>query len=315
MPGIAIAIVIGVAAFIGIKIWIAQQNPAPRTEAKPNPAAQISKPATEASTEQLEAVDRIKQVLQDLIRNFTQNTDQLNNDALAYNTSLERHKESLQKLVTIEDLRELERSLLQQVDEIQTANQTYRRQLVEVNNKVKTQQQELERLHTVATKDFLTDIPNRRVLEERLNEMMQLARRHGHLFSIIVFDIDHFKKVNDTHGHLAGDRILKAVAHSIDQQRRSTDFLARYGGEEFVLVLPETSLDQAGVLADKIRRKVGNSKFTFEQAPIPITLSAGASQIDSDAESDTVDELFKRADAALYRAKENGRNRVELAQP
>ncbi len=315
MPGIAIAIAVGLVVIVGIGFRASRRNPRSQPDAPSNPPSLRAQTPSTGSPEQLEAVERIKLVLQGLIQNFTHNTDRLKDDALAYNTSLERHKQSLQQLVTIEDLRELERSLLTQVDEIQSANQVYRRQLDEVNDKVKSQQQELERLQTVATKDFLTEIPNRRMLEERLNEMMQHANRYGHLFSLIVFDIDHFKKVNDTHGHLAGDRILKAVAHTIEEQRRSTDFLARYGGEEFVLVLPETSLDHAGALADRIRRAIKKSKFTFEKTPIPVTISAGVSRIDSEPESDSVENLFKRADAALYCAKENGRNRVELAKP
>jgi diguanylate cyclase len=118
--------------------------------------------------------------------------------------------------------------------------------------------------------------------------------------------------VNDSYGHLAGDRVLRAVAKLLDEQKRVSDFLARYGGEEFALILPETPADHAKVLAEKARTMVAGTKFRYEEELIQITISAGVGEVAAHKES--AEDLFARVDAALYRAKEKGRNRVELAE-
>lgn len=148
--------------------------------------------------------------------------------------------------------------------------------------------------------DPLTGLANRRMMEVDLERGLALAHRSGRPFSILMMDIDHFKKYNDTHGHPAGDRLLAASAKVLTEEVRGADLVARYGGEEFIVLLPDTDLDGALNTAEKIRKAVSES--------LGVTVSLGAATY---RKEEKTEELINRADKALYRAKEGGRNRVE----
>ncbi len=158
----------------------------------------------------------------------------------------------------------------------------------------------------LALKDALTGIWNRQALNENIEKEFIRWQRYQKPLSLVVWDVDFFKKVNDTYGHAAGDKVLKTIARLFMQATREADFIARFGGEEFVGIFPETRLEDALSLANKIREKIQNSKFHYEHKPVPITASAGLATF---RPNDTIEDVFKRADAALYRAKESGRNR------
>lgn len=277
--------------------------------------AASGKRADDASMETEEHVatlERMKAAIQDLLQGVSAGINGLLGDTSKYSSSLNRHRESLEKVATIEDLRELERILLSEVKEVQTDNEQYRRQLDDANVKVNEQQEELDRLQSAVGVDFLTEIPNRRAFDDRMEEMMGRAERYGNTFSLIVFDIDRFKAINDSYGHAGGDRILRAIAHLLNDHKRSSDFLARFGGEEFVLLLPETNLEGAQRLAEKTRERVAAANFRFQKEKVPVTLSAGVGELH--LASDTAETLFGRVDAALYQAKQEGRNRVKIAE-
>lgn len=156
--------------------------------------------------------------------------------------------------------------------------------------------------------DALTGVFNRRFFENRLNEEFERHNRYKRPLSLIVLDIDFFKQVNDTYGHLGGDFILKYFAEKIRQRIRSVDILARYGGEEFCCLLPETANEDAMNLAESIRGLIEESAFDFNGTTIKITVSQGVAELIPD--SDTPETFFKRADTALYVSKDTGRNRV-----
>jgi len=166
--------------------------------------------------------------------------------------------------------------------------------------------QAAEESRELALKDALTGIWNRQALNEDLEREFARWQRYQKPLSIVVWDIDFFKRVNDEYGHAAGDKVLKTIARIFMQATRDADFIARFGGEEFVGVFPETRLEDALSLANKIREKIATSKFHYENKPVPITASAGLATF---RPNDTVEDVFKRADAALYRSKETGRNR------
>ena len=147
--------------------------------------------------------------------------------------------------------------------------------------------------------DPLTGVCNRRALDETLDNYFALLGRYGQAFTVAIFDIDHFKKVNDDRGHMHGDRILQRFARLLDDTVRDTDLVARYGGEEFVVVMPHTDLQAAGIFAERVR------KLVKEQ--LPITTSGGLAQA---REDDTAQSLITRADAALYSAKGAGRDAI-----
>lgn len=162
-----------------------------------------------------------------------------------------------------------------------------------------------------ALTDILTGLPNREAWDDRLQFEFDRWRRYGQPLSLAVVDIDHFKRVNDSYGHRAGDKVLQMVGRVLRERLRSTDFVARYGGEEFVVLLPETPLERAVVVIDDLREHISGLPFHFQGQPVSVTFSAGLSSLR--AGIDDVDQIFDEADRALYQAKENGRNQVQQA--
>ncbi len=164
-----------------------------------------------------------------------------------------------------------------------------------------------ETIYRMTIIDGLTQINNKRYLMETLEREIPRARRHMRPLSVVMFDIDHFKGINDNYGHLAGDYVLKELATLVKSRLRPDDIVARYGGEEFCALLPETALQGAGAIAEDLRRRVQERKFVFENEHIPVTVSLGCSELNSEMD---VLMLIKAADEKLYDAKRGGRNRV-----
>jgi len=177
---------------------------------------------------------------------------------------------------------------------------------------IETTKADNARLEVLAHTDPLTQVLNRRALTVRLASELERARRYDSVITLLMVDLDHFKLINDTYGHLVGDEVLKEVATLLQNEVRSVDVVARYGGEEFVVVLPETSLVGATTFAERVREFVEATPFASAQGePVRITASIGVSSYPSTTVH-SVDDLFARADEALYRAKADGRNRVCL---
>jgi len=166
----------------------------------------------------------------------------------------------------------------------------------------------VENLEKHAIYDPLTQCFNKKEIEILLEKSLKEALRYNKPLSIMMLDIDFFKKVNDTYGHLAGDIILKEVANIIKSTIRNSDICGRFGGEEFIVVLPNTKLSGAMRLAERIRENIEKNKFVFKNKKIPITISIG---ITSASKNDSLFSLIERADEALYEAKSKGRNKVE----
>lgn len=171
---------------------------------------------------------------------------------------------------------------------------------------------DLARAHRLANTDGLTGLYNHRHLHERLSEELDRARRYGRPLSLVMADLDHFKTYNDTYGHPRGDEVLMAVAHTLRQASRTSDLVARYGGEEFTMVLPETTMEDARVVAERARQCVAALELHDpDTSMVPgVTLSLG---IASYYRGCSQEELIATADAALYQAKRAGRNQVKTA--
>jgi diguanylate cyclase (GGDEF)-like protein len=171
----------------------------------------------------------------------------------------------------------------------------------------------VRRLQDQSLRDALTGVFNRRMLDQELSREWQRWRRGGSCFALLSLDLDHFKRINDTHGHLAGDRVLAQAAQRLVALARSIDTLARTGGEEFVLLLPQTDAVGARVVAERLRSAIGDLPFDLGGTLQRVTVSAGlvvAGQRDAD-----VTQLLQRADKALYLAKADGRDRVVCDEP
>lgn len=167
-------------------------------------------------------------------------------------------------------------------------------------------------LSKIAITDGLTELYNRRHFDEILSkEIKRYTRKKYSSLTLMMADIDHFKKLNDKHGHLVGDEVLREVAALLREGVRATDTIARYGGEEFAIVLPDTPLDGAEHKAEKIRTKVAEKEFPGQNGPVHITISIGVTAY----ASGTAEDFVQAADSALYEAKRNGRNRVVVRRP
>jgi diguanylate cyclase (GGDEF)-like protein len=168
-------------------------------------------------------------------------------------------------------------------------------------------------LAETAARDGLTGVFNRRELDTRTEQAVALAARHGRPLSCLLLDIDHFKSVNDTYGHAAGDAVLREAARRICAASRVSDIIGRYGGEEFVVLLPETGGDGAVAAADKLRAELAGSPVGVGDTAITVRASVGAAAWGDQMSAAT--DLYAAADRALYRAKELGRDRTELLEP
>lgn len=173
---------------------------------------------------------------------------------------------------------------------------------------------ELQRieLEQLASFDALTGLANRRSVLEKAKFEMSRALRTEHQFSFLMMDIDHFKKVNDTFGHAAGDQVLHQIAEIMVHELRNIDICGRIGGEEFLVVMPDTNLDKALIAAERLRIAVATYNFHLSDEPFPVTISIGA-VVPSLGKEASLDALLAEADRALYKAKSNGRNCVEAA--
>lgn len=172
---------------------------------------------------------------------------------------------------------------------------------------IETIYQEVERLSRI---DPLTDLSNRRSFLKDAHRLLELSIRHQRKSSCAMLDIDFFKKINDTYGHAVGDNVLVAVAKACKKEIRKTDLLARFGGEEFCFFFPETDINGAAVMAERIRCTISQLAFDSEKNIFSITVSMGVSELLG--QNDNLENMLKRSDDSLYKAKENGRNRVVL---
>lgn len=160
--------------------------------------------------------------------------------------------------------------------------------------------------------DPLTGLYNRRHLDSNLEREFMRAKRYDSDLSLAVIDIDFFKKINDTYGHICGDYVLKEAAYLILESFRKTDLVFRYGGEEFVVLLTETSLESAQIPLERLRKSIENYPFKFKDENLKITVSIGAAGVSENINSGS--ELLDLADKSLYTAKESGRNRLVIAE-
>ena len=170
--------------------------------------------------------------------------------------------------------------------------------------------EQTRKLGLLATRDFLTGISNRRDFLERAQQEEKRFSRTNRTFALVMLDVDHFKKVNDTYGYYCGDLVLTIVARRFEQSLREQDIVARWGGEEFICLLPETEVDGARQAAEKIRTMLGSSPYELGDVSITITVTLGVSVYDG---SGSLDDCINRADDALYKGKENGRHQVVVA--
>ena len=212
--------------------------------------------------------------------------------------------------------------LLQEAnEELSKLNLSYEMLLVELKQKNMEEErlgQELReanrKLGEMSYRDGLTGLYNRRYLDDFLDMEMSRSKRYRRCFSLLMIDIDHFKKINDSYGHQVGDLVLKALSAAVVGTARETDIVARYGGEEFSVVLPETDMERALITAERFRKVVEGMDMAIASQTIKITISVGVASFTPQIKEITISRLMEMADRALYSAKNSGRNRVVSAE-
>jgi diguanylate cyclase len=226
-------------------------------------------------------------------------------------SSVGQHAEQLDhatKLLTADGARSgesLAELVVEVIDDIVRANQSLQDKLESAEARLLEQAAEIAAHISRSLTDHLTGLPNRREFNDRLDERMGAWDRRKEKFTLLLLDVDHFKRLNDQHGHLAGDRVLASIGPALRSVMRRDDSVSRYGGEEFALLLPGTSAEQAAPVAQKVREAISKVVVEHNGCQISVTASGGLAMI---RDKETAESLIQRADAALYAAKAAGRN-------
>lgn len=231
-----------------------------------------------------------------------------------YHQKIETHQEKLKNIDGIDELNGVLKGVLDDTRNIGLTVQRTREEFEDSQKKVNVAEQKihdltavLDHIGEVANEDYLTGTLNRRGMDEALEREFNRADRHNTELCIAMMDIDHFKKLNDSLGHTTGDEALVHFTQIIKKVKRTTDVLARYGGEEFIIILPTTARDDAVKIIERVQRELTKDFFMHSDERVVITFSAGVAQRKP---GETAESIVPRADAALYKAKESGRNRV-----
>ncbi len=227
-----------------------------------------------------------------------------------YSGSLHKATKELDDGISSEDLKILAKSLLEKTRNMQETNQALEKRLDEAGEEVQGLKQTLEEVQRQSMTDSLTKVYNRKFFDQTIDKKIAESRETGENMCLVMTDIDHFKNFNDTFGHQTGDQVLRLVAMTLKSNTKGRDLVCRYGGEEFVIILPNTTLEGAVIISDKIRKAIQAKellKRSTNEKLGRITASFGVAQL---SEKDTATTLIERADTALYSAKRNGRNRV-----
>ncbi|MCC9605777.1 GGDEF domain-containing protein [Blastopirellula sp. JC732] len=250
--------------------------------------------ASAAVAEQSRARREVKRA-QAVIRQLEDISRDIRRNLATHQSSILHFKERINELGDSQDTQAWQ-NLCEEAEQMLSPTMRLSSQIANAYDEIR-QQANLLMTFTESRTDPLTGLSNRRALDDSLENLIAMKGRYDFTFSLCIFDVDHFKRVNDQHGHLHGDRVLVEVSNLIDNCVRETDIVTRYGGEEFVVLMPSTDIYGACIFAERLR--------TSAEAQLGVTISGGLSQVRSEDEART---LLARADAALYRAKANGRN-------
>ncbi|MFK7795403.1 MAG: GGDEF domain-containing protein [Gammaproteobacteria bacterium] len=242
-------------------------------------------------------------------KSFEQGIKQLD-DTLKGSDDLDLLKKNLNQIVSV-----IQTKVIEEVEAEESETQVLENKIAGMSNKIKLLEdhaKDLEKTihkkHMEAITDPLTGLYNRAAYVQALEKAWMKWEQEKVHSTMLVWDIDHFKMINDGHGHAAGDKVLQSVAKKLETGVRKGDILARFGGEEFVMLLVDKSLEEGAQLAERIRQLISSTEFTYKKQALHVTISCGVASFH---DNDTPTSLFERADKALYRAKHGGRDRVE----
>lgn len=260
----------------------------------------------------MEAFERLQLQLRKLLEDTAQSASTASTQAAAFGQTLEGHAKALADNQSLDSIREIVTELLDSTHKMRTVTSDLSEKLLARTNEVNALTENLRRAQSEALLDSLTGLKNRRGLERAIEDLMrEPAGLTGS--ALLLADIDHFKTVNDTYGHVLGDKVIRAVAHVLRSSIKGRDIAARLGGEEFAILLPQTSIVGAAAVAEQIRGTVAQGRICRpdgNESIGQVTLSVGVAAAKT---NDTLEALLERADAAMYAAKRAGRNQVSIA--
>jgi len=239
----------------------------------------------------------------------------LNDSVESHNSEIRENVQQVQDLEVADEMDVVRQALLGHMATLLKSNHTLQQDLTTTRYRLEEQAQQIDHARREARTDELTNVNNRKALNEKLHLLLDDCRRLGEPFVLALADVDQFKRINDSHGHLTGDRVLKTLGDWFAEWLREGDFVGRYGGDEFAVLLPRTELKAGVEVAERLREGVADHahEIASRHEEVAVSLSLGVVQA---RQSDTSESILARADEALYRAKEAGRNcvRCELAE-
>jgi len=252
---------------------------------------------------QKEILNILKDVLDEILH-----TQDFTSD---YRDKLEEVTAQLKEEKERDEIHKIVSNIIHMTVDVIQASEQIKEHLEESTSKSEKLQQELDRAQHEILIDPLTSLYNRKAFDNKISAFIKAYKDEGKIFSLVMIDIDYFKKFNDQHGHLLGDQVLKLMGRLLSKEVKGKDFVGRYGGEEFFILMEDASLYNAFIVADKIRNSLASVQFKYVetgQVLGKITISAGVAAM---RDNDTAESLIKRADDAMYLAKQTGRNNVK----
>lgn len=256
-------------------------------------------------------IEQERQTTLEALQSVLSSAEQLTTDVDSHNNELKSVGREVHVMHANGDYEQVKEVLLQQISSVLEANRRLEHDLVCTRYRLEEQAQELDRTRLEARMDTLSGVGNRKAFDESLKFMLSKFGRHRVPFALLLIDVDHFKWINDTHGHQSGDEVVNRLGQTFKSAIRPGDIVARFGGDEFAVLLHGVDQKAGAMVAQRIRDKVERTNFDLgiHDARIAVTISMGLAVC---APDDTEESLLKKADAALYRSKEGGRNRLSL---
>lgn len=242
-----------------------------------------------------------------MLYEMRENVDILSKEIVNHDSKLEEHKSNINESSSLSSLSAIQSVLEGEITNILDANSNLNTNLYKAKEQIADQQEDLNLLRIQVITDELTGLYNRRGYDTLIVSEFRRAKRYNRNLALIIGDIDHFKKINDSHGHYMGDKVLQVYANILKKNLRESDICTRIGGEEFAIILPEQSEENALNIAEKIRMLILNRTYIFDAVKISFSSSFGVASTNN---ANDCEELFKNADKALYHAKQSGRNKA-----
>ncbi len=252
-------------------------------------------------------VDEEKDIVKTMVLEVVETIKSMMTSSGDFDGNIGKCTEKIQGAATIQEILRVKDYLVNEMQKAREHSHTLREELEKHRTATETLSKKLEESEAKALVDSLTNVLNRNAYNLKIGQLVHEFKRYKEEWALLVLDIDHFKKFNDTYGHKTGDKVLKSVAATVLNSIRASDHIFRYGGEEFVVILGRINKETTKKLSEKIRKEVERDYFVDGDDKLKVTMSIGAAIITPE---DTETSLFERADKALYQAKQNGRNQV-----